>query len=1258
MAVKPALKLSISGTYSTSGVTLQEDLLALYPQSAIDTALKLKAKYKDKYTFSDEYYLDYARSLELQDLCGTHREIFKNIATGYEIQDPDWAGYSYEEIIEMENNGYKIPDEVLQWAHAQQQADVTSYVVITEDASTDDYSSTEEAKDDNSLDGIRQKAIKYITQADNSIKETEQQVQEFQKKVQKANEIKREQEDSFKDSMNEINGLTSEWKALDDKNKNGTLSKSEQKRYTELGKLLNGKDGKLMSNIQQDSAELDDFLTSLESLNSKLDNNFEVSEDVIQAGRELGQFSKNYNDNQSPHVNTGVVMKDTGLLVDVLFGVIGDEVANLAIEKGTDLETYSNDISSELKNGANVNLAGFADVYSTLAKQTQNNTKNTMGEAYDTSSDEMEQQNTQGEEAVKSTKEQTGYSVSTNLSYSNAIQASITTIKATVEMNSQKSKTTESDKAVKKSLSSTNKDMQKLNQEASATQQKREANMAQAEVFFAELESIQQGKETDSQDMTAETPVQSEQNVQPAENETSDNSQTTILFEDEEPQAQNTQSEGQDNNSDKVQGLKDQLAELGEQDQQDVSKLEAVLSKNITSNAKYQKNAKVLDERNAELEQRSKNVQKVSEDTMFVGTGTFALGVFDNAIGTSMMSTGIAMMSNPFTYNTGMILTILGRNLQNKGIKENISGTGAIVSSTAGLIASASADDNVLNSKATLKDYNALAKESAQLIKSVQQSIGGNNESTSAEGTADNSTETGSEASQNSADSQSLMQSESAMTDTQTSEGGLSVVLPEETTGEIPDEAAEISDNQQEQNVVVIGNSSENDNTQPQNNVQGQINSSEQAEIAEEISEDETQATAAEGTQVNQSEEAVQSEDTENSSTQETSETEQSQTAEQEQEPEAEDSSYSVSIAFGAVNAMNAASTTSKATQDMKNSQNEVDDNNNSVVAQVKKSADLVKSIEKESNKAQSLHEVNLLQAQNLTQEYETAQMQVQNAQTEDEASASQNQMQNIATQMETASSSEEQTAADVNKTVANGIQQLTLFKSSAQALGEDITSLDKKIANQLDVSKDTLVVGIGTSALGVINTAKGVTLITSGTTMMSNPFTFSAGVAQVAIGQLKLGQGILETATGTVATVSGANGLAANSDADNISKEAASSLKSANSTYKDSDKRVQDVTNAMADDTESDASSETSTTDNSQVENKDRQGEDDQVIASSEEDETALAASATTNVNINNSKMTDDKEDKRLARFNNDSIIESKKKKKKVMAVSSSARG
>mgnify|MGYP003294860450 CR=1 FL=1 len=61
---------------NTSNIALDEELSQKFTTEAVEKAKQLKAKHGTKY--SDAYYLDYAKSLELQEAIGTSKEINKN----------------------------------------------------------------------------------------------------------------------------------------------------------------------------------------------------------------------------------------------------------------------------------------------------------------------------------------------------------------------------------------------------------------------------------------------------------------------------------------------------------------------------------------------------------------------------------------------------------------------------------------------------------------------------------------------------------------------------------------------------------------------------------------------------------------------------------------------------------------------------------------------------------------------------------------------------------------------------------------------------------------------------------------------------------------------------------------------------------------------------------------------------------------------------------------------------------------------------
>lgn len=352
---------NISGDVDTSGVSIDADLAKQYSERVVEYAKKLKAKNGTKY--SDEYYLSMARNIDVREMKGAYSEVFHKKAALCPIQDPQWAGYSYEEIIQMENSGYKIPEDVLLWAHAQQESDVVAYQIISDETNLDDNSSTEEITGDNSINNIQKTAKEYVNKADNAQKDNLLKIEEFQKTVDKAQEVKEERENSYKNSIQEITKLSDELKQLETKNKNKTLSQSEESRYNELSKILNNSNNNTMKRLQTDSNELDELLSSMNMLNSEASENIQLSQNTLKAAEDLSKLGRNYNDNMATHSTKGIVYQNTGLLNDILYGVNTTSIQKVALDTGTALETNTNDIISKVNSGKNIELESFAKEY-------------------------------------------------------------------------------------------------------------------------------------------------------------------------------------------------------------------------------------------------------------------------------------------------------------------------------------------------------------------------------------------------------------------------------------------------------------------------------------------------------------------------------------------------------------------------------------------------------------------------------------------------------------------------------------------------------------------------------------------------------------------------------------------------------------------------------------------------------------------------------------------------------------------------------
>lgn len=495
-------KFTTSGTNnSTAGVTIDAKLTAGYNDRIVNTAIQLKANYGSKY--SDEYYLDAASSWYKEELGAAFKAAYSKNTSKCPIKDSKWAGYSYEEIIQMENSGVKIPQEVLLWAHAQQESDVTAYEVISTTSAIDDNSSTEELVGDFDLNSLQTKAKQSIMKATEAEKNTQSVTEEYNKNKSRALEIKNENNNSYQKSMNEISNLTNEWKKLDKKAKSGQLSESEQSRYQELSKMLGNKSSSSMKEIEVNSKELDNLLSSMNLLETKVIENETIADDAVQAGKDLSNLNKNYHEMQQTHPTSGVVYSNMGLLSDVLYGITGSSIEKIAIETGKDLTETSNNEIAELHSSADITM--FANAYTSNVVETkqatvvaqnteeENKTDNTekTAENNNPAVDNNKTENTNNIEDNTSTNEEDSKDLSLEFTYQNARKATEVTEQTTNDIIKGQENTDKTNKDLQKQSIKSQKDVQKVNQEVAKAESTYAKNAQEQATLLSELEKLQ-----------------------------------------------------------------------------------------------------------------------------------------------------------------------------------------------------------------------------------------------------------------------------------------------------------------------------------------------------------------------------------------------------------------------------------------------------------------------------------------------------------------------------------------------------------------------------------------------------------------------------------------------------------------------------------------------------------------------------------------------------------------------------------------------
>lgn len=682
-------KLYIDYSQSPSGVTLDSispEKLSKYSQKTIDNACRLKATYGDKYT--DEFYLNYSSRMSYINMVNRLGAPQEARSSMYAIQDPHWQGYSYEEIIQMENNGVKIPQDVLLWAHAQQESDVVSYEVIESEALNDDNSSTGEISDSADINALLKNAQINTVKANSAQKIVEENSEKYKELSTQAKKIK-EKNSSFKKSeIDKFSKLSNEWKQLDIKNKNGTLSESEKLKYTELSKTLSAES--YSSNKKElafNERELDDLLSSMKGLSEKTSENTKIASETIQASEALSNKNKTYNTSSQQYKIQGVL--GAGSFDNPISGTNSFSIENVSMEAGKNLEAQTNETKAVLTDEANLDVKEFAKEYSRsvkdAVKNTNNSTSKSNNETDTTQSSKVENNTAEPEEEKTKT-----YKVKVKASEKTALKATATTILSMADLLINQANVSETKDSVEKSQKKTTKEAKKVQKEEKTTEKEHDKNEKKVVEKETELKTIQEQKQTEaeatvSQQVKEDPKVEDDSNLQPQVVPEEDNAEQEVIL--NEIKVVTSQDENLKNKAN-VQNMK--------------------LKQSVSSDDKL---AKLLNTQNKGLSKRNNNAQEVATKTLITGTITTVDGILNITTGTPMLAS-----VNPTTVATGTKLV-------HDGTKEIIAGSAAIAVGGVGIGVSSSVNDNIRDFSDVIKSSTQTNKAQAKQVKETTTSL-------------------------------------------------------------------------------------------------------------------------------------------------------------------------------------------------------------------------------------------------------------------------------------------------------------------------------------------------------------------------------------------------------------------------------------------------------------------------------------------------------------------------------------------------------
>ena len=682
--------LNIDYSQNTTGITLSdipEDKLALYSQKTIENACRLKAKYGNKY--SDEYYLNYSSRDSYIRMVENFSESKRTNAAMCAVQDPNWQGYSYEEIIQMENNGVKIPQEVLLWAHAQQESDIVSYEVIESEALNDDNTSTGEISNSSDINALLKNAQIYTVKSTSAQKTAEEDAERYSELSTQAKKIQSENKNTYKDELEKISKLTKEWKQLDTKNKNGTLNSSEKNRYNELSKTINSENNNNnKKEVAFNEKELDELLSSMSGLSEKTTENTKIADETIQASEALSNKIKTYNTSQQTHNSKGVL--DEGSFDNPITGTNAFSIESVSMEAGKNLENQSNETDAILTEDSNLEVKEFAKEYSRKAKEavkSSNNSTSKSNNETDTTTSETETKTEEPEQEKTKT-----FTVNPAVGVTPSITATATTIRSMNDLSTNKNNVEEIHNSLVQSQEKATKNAKNVKKEEKKAEKEHTTNEKKIEAKENELEAIKQ-QQADNVKSTSEQVVEEPKADTP---DTEKNPPQTPVVDNKEGEQEAIVNEIVTvlNADEKLKGT--------------ANSQNMKLKQSVSSN---DKTTETLEKQNKALDKRNSNAKTVATNTTLTGTMTVTAGALSIGVGTPMMAS-----LNPVT-------AAWGAKLVQEGIKETVAGTGAIVTGEISLGVSGDVDENIKDFNSTVKSAKLTNKTQSKQIKETTNTL-------------------------------------------------------------------------------------------------------------------------------------------------------------------------------------------------------------------------------------------------------------------------------------------------------------------------------------------------------------------------------------------------------------------------------------------------------------------------------------------------------------------------------------------------------
>ena len=264
--------------------------------------------------------------------------------------DTEWAQYTYEEILQMEDNGVLIPDEYLEWAHSMQSSNVGEYELDTGDVNaTNDVEGTKSDVGEAGNMGLTNVAKvltkKVVLQEEilnEAVKEFEQYSADMETMTNDALSVQN-------NALKQVQEMMNEWQSIDNKVKNGEeLTAAEQARYGELGLMMEN----VVSNSTMQVASFTSDFDEISKLMQSKSEEAKVAQDYANETSFTGDIIAQYEASQQGKSVTGnnhIFTGASGTVALIKANALGKNLAVASIKQSGYLQNTTFDTDESIK---------------------------------------------------------------------------------------------------------------------------------------------------------------------------------------------------------------------------------------------------------------------------------------------------------------------------------------------------------------------------------------------------------------------------------------------------------------------------------------------------------------------------------------------------------------------------------------------------------------------------------------------------------------------------------------------------------------------------------------------------------------------------------------------------------------------------------------------------------------------------------------------------------------------------------------------